>query len=203
MALAMQFYRIELAEQRRMMGVMEHHSRESAVVSGWVHGGGGGIQGADLVDQPGGDKTAVEDDMKGTITTEAGGGGETTSETDSRTSMSASASTSETDATSFSDASVSTKGSVSGSERRRRIFGAMGGGSASGSGSANTSGSGSANVSGSGSGSGSAYLSAAGSSSGSGAKASGGGSESSGGKERHGRFPFSITAGVEKGSKNR
>lgn len=28
-ALAMQFYRIELAEQRRMMGVMEHHSKES------------------------------------------------------------------------------------------------------------------------------------------------------------------------------
>ncbi|KAJ7480085.1 hypothetical protein B0H11DRAFT_1725397 [Mycena galericulata] len=28
-ALAMQFYRIELAEQRRLMGVMEHHSRES------------------------------------------------------------------------------------------------------------------------------------------------------------------------------
>ncbi|KAF7340149.1 hypothetical protein MVEN_01933400 [Mycena venus] len=30
-ALAMQFYRIELAEQRRMMGVMEHHSKESGV----------------------------------------------------------------------------------------------------------------------------------------------------------------------------
>lgn len=28
-ALAIQFYRIELAEQRRLMGVMEHHSRES------------------------------------------------------------------------------------------------------------------------------------------------------------------------------
>ncbi|KAF8060941.1 hypothetical protein FPV67DRAFT_1631903 [Lyophyllum atratum] len=28
-ALAMQFYRIELAEQRRLMGVMEHHSKES------------------------------------------------------------------------------------------------------------------------------------------------------------------------------
>ncbi|KAH9964523.1 hypothetical protein BC827DRAFT_1265795 [Russula dissimulans] len=28
-ALAMQFYRIELGEQRRLMGVMEHHSRES------------------------------------------------------------------------------------------------------------------------------------------------------------------------------
>lgn len=25
----MQFYRIELAEQRRLMGVMEHHSKES------------------------------------------------------------------------------------------------------------------------------------------------------------------------------
>ncbi|KAJ6501466.1 hypothetical protein C8R47DRAFT_970018 [Mycena vitilis] len=35
-ALAMQFYRIELAEQRRMMNVMEHHSRES---------GGGGAGG--------------------------------------------------------------------------------------------------------------------------------------------------------------
>ncbi|KAF7367404.1 hypothetical protein MSAN_00803000 [Mycena sanguinolenta] len=39
-ALAMQFYRIELAEQRRMMGVMEHHSRESAVVA---TGGTGGV----------------------------------------------------------------------------------------------------------------------------------------------------------------
>ncbi|KAJ6519259.1 hypothetical protein C8R45DRAFT_809267 [Mycena sanguinolenta] len=38
-ALAMQFYRIELAEQRRMMGVMEHHSRESATKS---HDGVGG-----------------------------------------------------------------------------------------------------------------------------------------------------------------
>ena len=27
-ALAMQFYRIELAEQRRLQGVMEHHSKE-------------------------------------------------------------------------------------------------------------------------------------------------------------------------------
>ncbi|KAF8887722.1 hypothetical protein BD779DRAFT_1525883 [Infundibulicybe gibba] len=33
-ALAMQFYRIELAEQRRLMGVMEHHSKES----GGLHG---------------------------------------------------------------------------------------------------------------------------------------------------------------------
>ncbi|KIY62980.1 hypothetical protein CYLTODRAFT_426494 [Cylindrobasidium torrendii FP15055 ss-10] len=32
-ALAMQFYRIELAEQRRLMGVMEHHSRESQMSS--------------------------------------------------------------------------------------------------------------------------------------------------------------------------
>ncbi|KAF8823928.1 hypothetical protein HHX47_DHR9000350 [Lentinula edodes] len=32
-ALAMQFYRIELAEQRRLMGVMKHHSAESGVVS--------------------------------------------------------------------------------------------------------------------------------------------------------------------------
>ncbi len=31
-ALAMQFYRIELGEQRRLMGVMEHHSKESGVV---------------------------------------------------------------------------------------------------------------------------------------------------------------------------
>ncbi|KAI0063162.1 hypothetical protein BV25DRAFT_451974 [Artomyces pyxidatus] len=31
-ALAMQFYRIELGEQRRLMGVMEHHSRESGGV---------------------------------------------------------------------------------------------------------------------------------------------------------------------------
>ncbi|KAJ7924448.1 hypothetical protein B0H13DRAFT_1601582 [Mycena leptocephala] len=38
-ALAMQFYRIELAEQRRMMGVMEHHSRESG--GGKGSGGGG------------------------------------------------------------------------------------------------------------------------------------------------------------------
>jgi hypothetical protein len=30
-ALAMQFYRIELAEQRRLMGVMEHHSKESGL----------------------------------------------------------------------------------------------------------------------------------------------------------------------------
>ena len=29
-ALAMQFYKIELAEQKRLMGVMEHHSKESA-----------------------------------------------------------------------------------------------------------------------------------------------------------------------------
>jgi protein-tyrosine phosphatase len=28
-ALAMQFYRIELAEQRRLLGVMQHHSKES------------------------------------------------------------------------------------------------------------------------------------------------------------------------------
>jgi len=31
-ALAMQFYRIELGEQRRLMGIMEHHSRESGRV---------------------------------------------------------------------------------------------------------------------------------------------------------------------------
>lgn len=31
-ALAMQFYRIELGEQRRLMGVMEHHSKESGLV---------------------------------------------------------------------------------------------------------------------------------------------------------------------------
>ncbi|EDR15085.1 uncharacterized protein LACBIDRAFT_300875 [Laccaria bicolor S238N-H82] len=31
-ALAMQFYRIELAEQRRLMGIMEHHSKESGEV---------------------------------------------------------------------------------------------------------------------------------------------------------------------------
>jgi tyrosine-protein phosphatase 2/3 len=31
-ALAMQFYRIELAEQRRLMGVMEHHSKESGAL---------------------------------------------------------------------------------------------------------------------------------------------------------------------------
>ncbi|CAL1697265.1 unnamed protein product [Somion occarium] len=31
-ALSMQFYRIELGEQRRLMGVMEHHSKESGVV---------------------------------------------------------------------------------------------------------------------------------------------------------------------------
>jgi protein-tyrosine phosphatase len=30
-ALAMQFYRIELAEQRRLMGVMERHARESGL----------------------------------------------------------------------------------------------------------------------------------------------------------------------------
>lgn len=30
--LAMQFYRIELGEQRRLMGVMDHHSRESTTV---------------------------------------------------------------------------------------------------------------------------------------------------------------------------
>lgn len=33
-ALAMQFYRIELAEQRRLMGVMEHHSKESETTVG-------------------------------------------------------------------------------------------------------------------------------------------------------------------------
>jgi len=33
-ALAMQFYRIELGEQRRLMGVMEHHSRESGRIMG-------------------------------------------------------------------------------------------------------------------------------------------------------------------------
>ncbi|KAH9486715.1 Receptor-type tyrosine-protein phosphatase V [Psilocybe cubensis] len=32
-ALAMQFFKIELSEQRRMMGIMEHHSRESGQVS--------------------------------------------------------------------------------------------------------------------------------------------------------------------------
>ena len=31
-ALAMQFYKIELGEQRRLMGVMEHHSKESTTV---------------------------------------------------------------------------------------------------------------------------------------------------------------------------
>ncbi|KAG8776469.1 hypothetical protein FRC15_011925 [Serendipita sp. 397] len=36
-ALAMQFYRIELGEQRRLQGVMDHHSRESGM-GGW-HGG--------------------------------------------------------------------------------------------------------------------------------------------------------------------
>jgi len=33
-ALAMQFYRIELGEQRRLMGVMQHHSRESGRIIG-------------------------------------------------------------------------------------------------------------------------------------------------------------------------
>jgi tyrosine-protein phosphatase 2/3 len=33
-ALAMQFYRIELGEQRRLMGVMEHHSKESGRIMG-------------------------------------------------------------------------------------------------------------------------------------------------------------------------
>ncbi|THU89429.1 hypothetical protein K435DRAFT_761108 [Dendrothele bispora CBS 962.96] len=33
-ALAMQFYRIELAEQRRLMGVMQHHAKESEKMSG-------------------------------------------------------------------------------------------------------------------------------------------------------------------------
>ncbi|KAI0043883.1 hypothetical protein FA95DRAFT_1681592 [Auriscalpium vulgare] len=40
-ALAMQFYRIELGEQRRLMGVMEHHSRESGDVIGDDAEGGG------------------------------------------------------------------------------------------------------------------------------------------------------------------
>ena len=35
-ALAMQFYRIEVAEQRRLMSVMERHSRESGLVNGGV-----------------------------------------------------------------------------------------------------------------------------------------------------------------------
>ncbi|KIM47985.1 hypothetical protein M413DRAFT_16043 [Hebeloma cylindrosporum] len=33
-ALAMQFFKIELSEQRRLMGIMEHHSRESGQASG-------------------------------------------------------------------------------------------------------------------------------------------------------------------------
>ncbi|EJT98867.1 hypothetical protein DACRYDRAFT_96213 [Dacryopinax primogenitus] len=40
----MQFYRVELAEQRRLMGVMEHHSRECFVVSGG-EGGSVGVGG--------------------------------------------------------------------------------------------------------------------------------------------------------------
>jgi protein-tyrosine phosphatase len=31
--LAMQFYKIEVAEQRRLMGIMEHHTRETMVVT--------------------------------------------------------------------------------------------------------------------------------------------------------------------------
>lgn len=41
-ALAMQFYRIELAEQRRLLGVMEHHSKESGPTSSEHHGGNKG-----------------------------------------------------------------------------------------------------------------------------------------------------------------
>ncbi|KAF9015392.1 hypothetical protein BDQ17DRAFT_1418467 [Cyathus striatus] len=36
-ALAMQFYRIELAEQRRLMGIMEHHSKESGLAPSTTH----------------------------------------------------------------------------------------------------------------------------------------------------------------------
>lgn len=31
--LAMQFFRIELAEQRRLMGIMEHHTKETVIVT--------------------------------------------------------------------------------------------------------------------------------------------------------------------------
>ncbi|KAJ6569573.1 hypothetical protein B0H19DRAFT_1257199 [Mycena capillaripes] len=77
-ALAMQFYRIELAEQRRMMGVMDHHSRESGVVSwtAYTAGGdaGGGVGGwnvnkdADIYkagsEDEGGGKDGVESQRK-------------------------------------------------------------------------------------------------------------------------------------------
>lgn len=40
-ALELQFYRIELGEQRRLMGVMEHHSLESQAGAGGAGAGAG------------------------------------------------------------------------------------------------------------------------------------------------------------------
>ncbi|KZT58402.1 hypothetical protein CALCODRAFT_494884 [Calocera cornea HHB12733] len=57
-ALAMQFYKVELGEQRRLMGVMEHHSRETFVVphqpgAGAAAGVGVGVGGGPATPGPG------------------------------------------------------------------------------------------------------------------------------------------------------
>ncbi|KZT68443.1 hypothetical protein DAEQUDRAFT_727778 [Daedalea quercina L-15889] len=58
-ALELQFYRIELGEQRRLMGVMEHHSMESQ--AGGVGGGAaGGVPGSVGGGAPGGAKVREE-----------------------------------------------------------------------------------------------------------------------------------------------
>jgi hypothetical protein len=42
-ALAMQFYNIELAEQRRLMAVMEYHTKESGYITQGQAGGSSGV----------------------------------------------------------------------------------------------------------------------------------------------------------------
>ncbi|KAF8213729.1 hypothetical protein K438DRAFT_1804548 [Mycena galopus ATCC 62051] len=107
-ALAMQFYRIELAEQRRMMDVMEHHSRESEVVSPHSHKGDTDAN-ADASESDGQKSHGGSSDSMVSTTSTSGSG------------------TSETDATSVSESSGSGSGDGGGSasgdggEKRRRI----------------------------------------------------------------------------------
>ncbi|KAJ7239020.1 hypothetical protein B0H12DRAFT_1326729 [Mycena haematopus] len=220
-ALAMQFYRIELAEQKRMMNVMDHHSRESKVVSRSscnvstpVPAGRAGVDGEGNADFAKGDKSAVDTTRDGGVTSEFDS---KSASTDSIFSSSASGSgTSETDATSVSESSAT--GSSLGGERRRRGVGfsrqaglstsASASLSTSASASLSTSASASLSTSASASLSTSASASLSTCASGSSASAPGGPGVSEAGRrkgksKKDGRFPFSITAGVEKGSKNR
>ncbi|KAK7064747.1 hypothetical protein R3P38DRAFT_57069 [Favolaschia claudopus] len=150
----MQFYRIELAEQRRMMGVMEHHSRESGFV-------GAGSSAAEK------GKVEPAPTASSSLSSGSGSGGEEDvkmlgAASDSSNSLSTNSSGSTKLSTDTADSSVSS-GSGSGSE-----------------------------VAGPGKGK---------SSEGTGSTAGKHGPHE--GKREKGAFPFSITAGVEKGSKNR